>query len=163
MQWYRILAQILPILSVINFALAAPVVVQQHEVRASVVDLTNDGTTTSALRRDPSFKWPASVADQTNASPISRSSDSGILRGQEPMQHNLRSPTDSNDLPEPSNPPPPKDLRTDNAPSPSVPPGFPASSPMGQAPSDEPNPSSPHGNTDFNTSPYQGPTDNSHR
>jgi hypothetical protein len=77
MGWYKILAPILLMLSVIDFALAAPVVVQEHQV--------------SPPRPDP---WPANAADRTNVPPISRSSDSGHWREQEPRQHNLKSRTD---------------------------------------------------------------------
>jgi hypothetical protein len=83
--------------SVIDFALAAPVVAQKHEVRVNAVDAANDGTATLALRRDPSDKWLANAADRTNALPIPRSSDSGHRREQpeEPRQHNPR--TDNSD------------------------------------------------------------------
>jgi hypothetical protein len=56
MQRYKILTGILLMLSVIDFAFAAPVVVQEREVRVSVVDATNDGTARSTLRRDQSGK-----------------------------------------------------------------------------------------------------------
>ncbi|KAF8502018.1 hypothetical protein F5888DRAFT_1800527 [Russula emetica] len=128
-------------LSVIDFALAAPVVVQEHEVRVSVVDAAKDGTATSPLRWYPSDKWPANAADRTNTPPILGSSNSGHWREQQPRQHNPRSRTDSNGSPEPSNPAPP----IDSSPPPG--PGSNPPSPPGQAPTDEPdllNPSSPH-------------------
>ena len=175
MRWYKILAQILLILSVIGFAPAAPVVVQEHDVRVSGVDAANDETAPSRLRRDP---WQAnsSAADRTNAPLIprssARSSDSGHWREQqEPRQHKPRSRTNSNYPPEPSNPAPPIDLTDDTPPSPSLPPARPGStspSLTSQAPTVEPDPlnpsSSPHGNTDLNPSPYQGQglTDDSH-
>ena len=174
MKWYKILAQILLISSVVDFVLAAPVVVQEHKVRISVVDAAKDGTDTSPLRRrrgrDPSGKWPANAADRTNAPPIPRSSDSGHWREHEPRQHNPRPRTESKGSPEPSNPAPSIDLYANNPPGPSSspPPPEPGSAsplPLSQAPTDEPdplNPSSLHGNTDLNSSHYQGqgPTDN---
>jgi hypothetical protein len=101
-------------LSVIEFAaLAAPVVVQEHEVRVSVVGAAKDGTATSPLRRDPSDKWLANAADRTNAPPIPRSSDSGYRGAQEPRQHNP-------DNPAPPIAKPPLDLNVDPIPSPRV-------------------------------------------
>jgi hypothetical protein len=154
MRWYKILARILLMLSVIDFALAAPVVIQEHEVRVNVVDAAKDGTA-------PSDKWPTNAADRTNTPMIPESSNSGHWRQQKPRQHNPRSPMDSNGSPEPSNPAPPIDINANYVQSSSPPPGpGPTSpSPTSQAPTDEPdllNPSSPHGNTDLNPSPYQG-------
>jgi hypothetical protein len=174
MRRYKILARILLMLSVIDMALAAPVIVQKHEVRVGMVDTVKDGTATSEspLRRDRSDKWLlANAADRTNAPPsIPRSSDSGHWREQEPRQYNPRPRTDSNDSPEPSNPAPPIDPYTNNPLSASPPPG-PGSaspSPMSQVPTDESNPlnpPSPHGNTDLNFFSYQGQglTDDSDR
>jgi hypothetical protein len=102
MRWYKILARILLMLSVIDFTLAAPVVVQEHEVRISV-DTAKDGTATLPLRRDPSDKWLANAADPTNAP---RSSDSGHWRGQEPKQHNPRRRRYFNDAAPPKDPSP---------------------------------------------------------
>jgi hypothetical protein len=85
-------------LSIIDIALAAPVVVQEHEVRVSVVDAAKDGTAMSPLRWDPSDKWLANAADRTNAPSIPRSSDSGHWREQEPRQHNPSSPQGNTDL-----------------------------------------------------------------
>src|SRR6266852_6404872 len=117
MRRYKILALILlTMLSFIDLALTAPVVVQEHEVRVSVMDTTIDGTATSPLRRDPSDKWPA---DWTNTPWIPRWSDSGHWREHVPRQYNLRSRTDSNGSPEPSNPAPPIDPYANNPPSPS--------------------------------------------
>ena len=99
MRWYKILARILLMFSIIDFALAAPVVVQERGVRVSVVDPVKDETVTSALRRDPSDKWPANAADWTNEPPIPRSLDS------RPGQHNPRQ-RGSNGSPAPSNPAP---------------------------------------------------------
>jgi hypothetical protein len=53
MRWYKIFVRIVLMLSVIDFALAAPVAVQKHEVRVSVVDAAMDGTATLPLRRYP--------------------------------------------------------------------------------------------------------------
>ena len=145
MRWYKILAQILLLLFVIDFALAAPVVLQEREIRISVVDITKGGTATSPLRWDPLNKWLAS-ADRTNAPPTPRSSDQGHWRGWEARQHN---PTDSNGPPEPLNRAPLIDLNTLYS-SPS-PPGSTSPLPTSQAPTGEPtplNPSSPHGNTE---------------
>ena len=156
--------------SVINFALAAPVVVQEHGVRVSEMDVAKDGTATSppSLRRDLLDKWLENAADWTNGLPIPRSSDSGHWQEEEPMQHNLRSRTDSNGSPEPSNPAPPMDPHA-NGPSPSPPLGpgstshLPKSSPTGEPYQLNTGTSTPHGNTDSISSPYQGqgPTDNS--
>jgi hypothetical protein len=139
-------------LSVIDFALAAPVATQEHEVRVSVGGAANDGAAMSPpLRPDPSDKWPANAADRTNAPPIPRSSDSGHHGEQESRQHNPRSPTNSNGSPEPSNPNPAPPIDANNPPSPSPPPGPQAGStsplPASQASTNEP--SSPHGNTDL--------------
>jgi hypothetical protein len=146
MRWYKILARIFLLLSVIDFALAAPVVLQEHEVRVSVVDAAKGGTATSPLRRDTSNKWLANAADRTNAPLIPRSSESGHWREQEPRQPNPRSRTDSKGSPEPSNPAPPIDLYANNPRSPSPPPG-PGStspSPSSRAPTaDEPDPLNP--------------------
>jgi hypothetical protein len=116
-------------LSVIDFALAAPVVVQEHGVHVSVVNAAKDGAATSPLRRDPSDKWLASAADRTNPPPIPRSSDSGHWREQEPRQHNPRPRTYSKDSPEPSNPAPPIDPYANNPPNPSPAPGPGSTSP----------------------------------
>jgi hypothetical protein len=131
-------------LSVIDVAPTAPVLVQEHEMRVSVVDAAKDGTATLPLRRDPSDKWLANAADRTNTPPIpiSSSSDSGHWWEQDLRQHNPRPRRDLNDSPGPSTSP----------------------SPTSQAPTDEPNllnPPSPNGNAYLNLSPYQGLTDNS--
>jgi hypothetical protein len=76
MQSYKLLARILLILSVINFALATPVVVQEHE--------------------------PANAADQTNAPPIPRSSDAGNWYNLRSRTDSIGSPEPSN----PANNPP---------------------------------------------------------
>ncbi|KAN0114077.1 hypothetical protein V8E52_007053 [Russula decolorans] len=149
MRRYKILARILLMLSVIDFALTAPVAVQKHQVRVSAVDAAKDRTATLPLRRDPSDKWLANAADRTNVPPIPRSSDSGHWREHEPRQHNPRPRTDSKGLPEPSKPAPSIDLNADYYPSPSP------SPPPPPPPTDEPdplNPSSPHSNTDLNPS-----------
>lgn len=145
-------------LSVIDFGLAVPVVVQQHEARVSMVGADKDGTaSTSPLQRDLSDKWLANAMDdQTNAPPIPRPSDSGHWREWEPRQHNPSLRTDSNDSPEPSNPRPAPlntDLNADlldpnaNSPSPSPQPrsgsGPSSPSPTNQAPTNEPDPLSP--------------------
>ena len=83
MQWYKILARILLLFSVLDFALAAPVVVQEHEV----VDLAKDGL--------------ANAADRIN---VPRTLNSGHWREHEPRQHNPRPRTGSDDSPEPSSP-----------------------------------------------------------
>ncbi|KAI0272018.1 hypothetical protein BGY98DRAFT_180955 [Russula aff. rugulosa BPL654] len=117
MQRYKILTGILLMLSVIDFAFAAPVVVQEREVRVSVVDAANDGTARSPLRRDQS--------------------DSGYWRKQVP-RYNPGSRTDSND---PSNAAPPIELN--DPPTPDVPPGFESASLLStnQAPTDSNRPS----------------------
>jgi len=137
MRWYKIVARIFLMLSIIDFALAAPVVVQKH----SGVDAAKDGKTTSPLRWDPS----------TNALPTSRSSDSGHWQEQEPGQDDLRSRTDSSGSPEPGEPP---NSPIANPPSPSpslrLGPGSTSRLPTSQAPTDKtdslnPRPSSLHG------------------
>ena len=154
MRWYKILAQIFLMLSIIDFALTAPVVVQKH----SGVDAAKDGKTTYSL-------WDPS----TNALPTPRSSDSGHWKEQEPRQHDLRSRTDSSGSPEPGEP---SNSPIANPPSPSpspslrLDPGSTSRLPTSQAPTDEPDPlnlgpSSLHGNTYLN--PSSGPTDNSDR
>jgi hypothetical protein len=175
MRWYKTLARVLLMLSVIDFALAAPVAVREHEVRVSVVDAAKDGIATSPLRQDPSDKWLANAADRANAPPTLRSPDSGHWREQEPRQNNLRTVIDSDGLPEaePLKPAPSIDLNA-NPPedqSPRPPPGLGSTFPSltSQAPTVEhdplnPEPSAPHSNTGLSPSPYQGlgPTDNSH-
>ena len=145
MQQCKILASILLMLSGIDFALAAPVFVQERGVRVSVVDAANDGTALP-LRRDQSDKWPANAADRTNAPPIPRS---GYWREQVPRQHKPSNPAEL-----------PIDLDANYPPSPSYPPGFePTHLPTIQAPTDEPNPLnplSPHGNTYSSPSFYNG-------
>lgn len=131
MRWYKTLAQILLILSVIDFALAAPVVVQEHEARVSVVDVAKDGTATSPLRRDP-------AADRTNARPIPRE--------QEPRQHNKRMPPPGSTPPPESTPPPPISQATYkpdplNPPSPYSNTDSNVSPYQGQGPTDRPGPS----------------------
>jgi hypothetical protein len=148
MRWYKIPAWILLMLSVIDFALAAPVVAQKHEVRASAEDAAKDGTL-----------------------PVPRSSGSGHRREQEPRQHNPGSPIDSNGSPKPSNPASSIDLNAgpavDQSQSPPPGPGSTTSPSLtSQAPTDKPdslNPSTRRGNTDLNLLLYQarGPTDNS--
>jgi hypothetical protein len=153
MRWYQTLARVLLMLSVIDFALAAPVAVQEHEVRVSVVDAAMDGTATSPLRQDPSDKWLANAADRANAPPTLRSPDSGHWREHEPRQQTgPLKPALSIDL----NVDPPED----QSPRPLPGPGSTFPSLTSQAPTDEhdplnPGPSSPHGNTDLNPSPYQ--------
>ena len=160
-------------LSVINFALTAPVAVREHEVRVSVVDAAKHRTATSPLRRDPSDNWPVNMVDRTNAPPILRLPDSGYWREQEPTQNNPRSLIDLNGLPESSKPAPSIDRNADptedQSPSPPPSPGRTPRSPTSQARTDEPdlsNPgsSSPPGNTDLNPSLHQGlePTDDPH-
>ena len=173
MQWYRILARILLMLSVIDFALAAPVLVQEHEVRVSVVDAAKDGIATSPLRWNPSDKWLANAADRTIAPPvpIPRSLDSVNWQEQEPRRYNPRPRTDSQGSPEPSSPASPIDpidLYINTPPSPPLSPGSISPLPSSQAHTDEPDPlkpSLPHGNTGLNPSPFQDQrlTDNSDR
>ena len=156
-------------LSVINFALAAPIVIQKPEVRVGELGAAKDGTATSplSLRRDPLDKWPANaaLADWTNGLPIPRMSDSGHWH-EEPRHHNLRSQTDSNGSPEPSNPAPLMDPPHANdplSPSPPLGPGSTSQLPKSHSPTGEPDrlnpPSSPDGNEDLNRSPF----DNSDR
>jgi hypothetical protein len=127
-------------LSVIDFALAAPVVVREHEVRVSVVDAAKGGTATSPLRRDPSDKWLANAADRTNAPTIPRSSESVHWREQEPRQYNPTPQKDSNVSPEPSNPARPIDPYTSNLLSRSPPAGPGSTSPSPTPTHDTPAP-----------------------
>ena len=156
MRSYKILARTFLAISIINFALAAPVAVKKYEVRVKGVDVAKDGTTTSPPRRDSS----------TNALPTPRSSDPGYWQEQERRQLDLASRTDSDGSPEPGEPSKqPIDLFP-NPPSPSLRlgPGSTSQSPTDQAPTDKPDPlnqapSSLHGNTDLtylNSSLYQG-------
>jgi len=162
-------------LSVINFAFAAPVVVQEHEVRVREVDAAKDGIATSppSLGQGPLDKWLANAVGWANGLQIPRSSNLGHWQ-EEARQDNLRSRTDSNGSPKPSNPAPPTDPHANDplSPSPSPPlgPGSTSQMPKSQSPTGEPdqlNPgtSTPHGNTDLNPSPYQGlgPIDTSDR
>ena len=184
MRWYKRLARILLILSVIDFMLAAPVVVQKRKVHVSGVD----------DRTDPSGKWWLANA----ADPIPRSWDSGHWLEQEPRQHNpidlndppedsggQHNPIDLNDSPEDSGGPKPLplwDLNTLPPPSPTgqppenqLPMGEPSTSkpstskpPTSQPPTDdsEPhplNPSSTNGDVNLDISPQDhGATDNTH-
>jgi hypothetical protein len=76
MRRYMTFAPIFLILSIINFARAAPVVVRRvhevHEVHVNVVGVAEDGTATSQKRRDD---WLAYSADQTSAPTTSRLPD----------------------------------------------------------------------------------------
>ena len=152
MQWSKILTWIPLILSIIDFALAAPVVVQNRGVGISGVGASKDGTATSPLRRDPS----------TNALPTARSLDSGHWQEQEPRQHDLVSRAGPGGPPEPGEPsnppidpfagPPSPTLRLD--------PGSTSRLPTSPVPTEgidplNPWPSSLHGNTDSNPPPYQ--------
>ena len=83
MRWYKKLARILLVLSVIDFALAAPVVAQGHEVRISVVDAAIDGKGAPTI-----------------------SGRSGSTHEQVPREDNPGSSTDSSGSLEPSNPAP---------------------------------------------------------
>jgi len=145
MRWYRILTRIVPILSVVDFALAAPVVVREHEVRVSVVGAAKDGTAPSIPD-----KWLANATGRTNAPPIPRSSDSVHWREQEqePRQYDPYNP---------QSPSPPADPAS----------GSTSPSPTSQAPTfeaDPLNPPSPHGNTDLNLLiRVREPTDDSDR
>ena len=169
-------------LFVIDFALAAPVVVQKREVHVSRADEMID---TSPLGRDPSSKWLANTVDRANTLLILRSSDSGHWLEQEPRQHN---PIDSNDPPEGSGGPKPLPLwdlndspppsPTDQPPTNQLPTGEPSTSqhstselptsqpPASEHPTDEPhplNPSSTSGDIDLNHPLQdQGATDDSH-
>jgi hypothetical protein len=63
-------------LSIVGFALAAPVVVRgMHEVHVNVADVTEDGTATSQKRWDD---WLANAADQTSALTAPRLYDSEL-------------------------------------------------------------------------------------
>src|ERR1700733_1828899 len=121
MRWYKILARILLMLFVIDFALAAPVVAQIHEVRVSVVETAKGGTATSPLRRDPWDKWLGQMRRRP------RDCQTQAIG---PRQYN--NPTDSNGSPERSNPAP-VDLNTRYS-SPSPPPGSTSPLPTSQAP-----------------------------
>ena len=102
MQWYKILARILLLFSVLDFALAAPVVagVREHEVRVSVMDAAKDGL--------------ANAADRIN---VPRSSDSGHWREHEPRNHDqIDSPGPSNPAPAIDSSAPPSDISPKIAP-----------------------------------------------
>ena len=88
-------------LSIIDLALAAPVVVQNRGVGISGVGASKDGTSTPPLRRDP----------LTNALPTARPLDSGHWQELEPRQHDLMSRAGPGWPPEPGEPSnPPIDL-----------------------------------------------------
>jgi hypothetical protein len=98
MRRYMTFARISLILSIINFARAAPLVVKRvhevHEVRVNVVDVVvaEDGTTTSQKGWDsgPRDDWLATAADQTSEPTTPRLPD---------LDHSLRSPTRLNNQP----------------------------------------------------------------
>jgi hypothetical protein len=75
------------ILSVINFALAAPL---------SVRGIAEDVTTMSRKRWNPSDEWWTNSADRTNTPPRLGSSDSDYRSEQELRPHDPRSPVDPN-------------------------------------------------------------------
>ena len=137
MRRYKMLARVLLVFFVVDFALAAPAVIQKPRVRVSRVDAVKDEMATSLLRRDSSGKW-----------------STGHWREQESRQHNQRPRDDSN-----GSPPPNPVLLNE-------PPGLPVDQPPGPASAlasssrsltDEPDPLNtpwPHGNVDSNTSPY---------
>jgi hypothetical protein len=110
MQRHKIVAHIiLLILSVIKFALAAPVLERGiREVRVDVVDVAKDvpATTASQKHLDPSDRWSttAVLADRANALRDLGSSDSDYRLEQDLRSHDPRSPMDSNAYPQPSRP-----------------------------------------------------------
>ncbi|KAF8494566.1 hypothetical protein F5888DRAFT_1805313 [Russula emetica] len=78
MRRYMTFAQIFLILSIINFARAAPVVVRRvHEVHVNVVDVAEDETARSQRRWDsgPRDDWLADAEDQTSAQMTLRLAD----------------------------------------------------------------------------------------
>jgi hypothetical protein len=92
MRRYKIVAQIiLLILSVINTALAAPVL--------SVREIAKDVTTTSGKRWNPSYEWWTNSADRTKTPPRLGLSDSDYRLEQELRPHGSRSPMDPNASP----------------------------------------------------------------
>src|SRR6266566_1790361 len=94
---YMAFARIFLILSIINFARAAPVVVRRvHEVHLNVVGVAEDGTVTSQKQWNPGPRddWVANAADQTSAPTTPRLPDldhSGL--------HSPMSPTRLNNAP----------------------------------------------------------------
>ena len=77
MKQHKIVAQILVILSVFNYALAAPVLARGiREVRVNVVDVTEDVTTALRKRWIPLDASSTNAADGANAPPSPASSDS---------------------------------------------------------------------------------------
>jgi hypothetical protein len=97
MNRHKIIARIiLLILSVINFALAAPLVREIREVRVDVVDVAEDVTTTSRKYWNPSDKWSTNAADRTNMPSSLGPSDSDYRLEQGLRPHDPRSPMDSN-------------------------------------------------------------------
>jgi hypothetical protein len=91
MRRHKIVIQIiLLILSVINFALAAPV---------SVRGIAEDVTTASRKRWNPLDKWRTNAADWTNTPSSLGSSDSDYRLEQELRPHDPRSPIDLNTSP----------------------------------------------------------------
>ncbi|KAF8490314.1 hypothetical protein F5888DRAFT_1892540 [Russula emetica] len=109
MQRHRIFARIilLLILSVINFALAAPVLVRGiREVRVDVMDVAEDVTPASRKRWNPSDKPWTNAADRSDTSPglDSRDSDNShpLPVGSPPPAHNnLPLDMDLNATPQP--------------------------------------------------------------
>ncbi|KAN0102338.1 hypothetical protein V8E52_012043 [Russula decolorans] len=150
MRRHMIVAQIiLLILSVINFALAAPL---------SARGIAEDVTTASPKRWNPSNERQTSSADRTNTPTSLGSSDSDYRLEQELRPHDPRSPMDPNPPPPPNNLPSGIDLndapqpiqeptdsgshRTDPEPSPDVSPSAPSNIPE-SASSSQPHGSNP--------------------
>ncbi|KAI0279898.1 hypothetical protein BGY98DRAFT_932911 [Russula aff. rugulosa BPL654] len=110
MQRHKIVAHIiLLILSVIKFALTAPVLERGiREVRVDVLDVAKDVPVTTASQKhlNPSDRWSttAVLADRANALQDLESSDSDYRLEQDLRSHNPRSPMDSNPSPQPSRP-----------------------------------------------------------
>ena len=77
MRRYMTFARIFLILSIINFARAAPVVVRGvHEVHVNVVDVAEDGAATSQKPWDSGRRdWLANAADETSSPTTPRSPD----------------------------------------------------------------------------------------
>ncbi len=101
MKRQKIIARIvLLILSVINLALAAPVLVRGiREVRVDVVDAAEDVTNASRKRWNPSDKWRMNAADRANTPPSLGSRDSDSDTPSHPLPVGSPPPPAHNNLP----------------------------------------------------------------
>ncbi|KAI0272008.1 hypothetical protein BGY98DRAFT_180141 [Russula aff. rugulosa BPL654] len=105
MRQYFIVSQIHLILSVINFALAAPLVIREkHEVRVDVVDAAKDGTAASQVLTRWGPRGTPSESNGNDWTDGSSSPESSDQPGPGPHSPWLGSESDHNRSPRPSSP-----------------------------------------------------------